>query len=115
MDRRGFLGSLLALGAAPAIAPAIAPSIVRADSLMRIVARDTNVLVPVYFDYAPVGDALAVSVFIKGQNGVWQNIRQHVLPGQRPFVMVPVPRSMGVAELYAPQVEKGDTMRIALP
>lgn len=35
MNRRGFLGSILALGAAPAI--------VRADSLMRIVPRDTTV------------------------------------------------------------------------
>ena len=33
MNRRGFLGSILALGAAPAI--------VRADSLMRIVPRET--------------------------------------------------------------------------
>jgi len=32
MNRRGFLGSILALGAAPAI--------VRADSLMRVVPRD---------------------------------------------------------------------------
>lgn len=36
MNRRGFLGSILALGAAPAI--------VRADSLMRIVPRDALVL-----------------------------------------------------------------------
>ncbi len=36
MDRRGFLGSILALGAAPAI--------VRADSLMRIVPRGEFVL-----------------------------------------------------------------------
>lgn len=36
MNRRGFLGSILALGAAPAI--------VRADSLMRIVAPGTTVV-----------------------------------------------------------------------
>ena len=35
LNRRGFIGSILALGAAPAI--------VRADSLMRVVARDTSV------------------------------------------------------------------------
>lgn len=35
MNRRGFLSSILALGAAPAI--------VRADSLMRIVPRETTV------------------------------------------------------------------------
>lgn len=36
MNRRGFLGSIIALGAAPAI--------VRTDSLMRIVPRDLVVL-----------------------------------------------------------------------
>ena len=36
MNRRGFLGSILALGAAPAI--------VRADSLMRIVPRGTSLV-----------------------------------------------------------------------
>lgn len=35
MNRRGFLGSILALGAAPAI--------VRADSLMRIVPVETTI------------------------------------------------------------------------
>lgn len=37
MNRRGFLGSILALGAAPAI--------VRADSLMRIIPREATVLI----------------------------------------------------------------------
>lgn len=37
MNRRGFLGSILAAAAAPAI--------VRADSLMRIVPAETSVLV----------------------------------------------------------------------
>lgn len=37
MNRRGFLGSILALGAAPAI--------VRADSLMRIIPRDIGILI----------------------------------------------------------------------
>lgn len=36
MDRRGFLGAILA--------SAVAPAIVRADSLMRIVPRETLVL-----------------------------------------------------------------------
>lgn len=36
MKRRGFLQSILALGAAPAI--------VRADSLMRVIPRDTNII-----------------------------------------------------------------------
>jgi hypothetical protein len=43
VNRRGFLGSILALGAAPAI--------VRADSLMRIVAQETTIYVP---DSAPL-------------------------------------------------------------
>lgn len=38
MNRRGFLQTCLALAAAPAI--------VRADSLMRIVARDTKIIMP---------------------------------------------------------------------
>jgi hypothetical protein len=38
MNRRGFLGSILALGAAPAI--------VRADSLMRLIPRDLSLLLP---------------------------------------------------------------------
>ncbi len=38
MNRRGFLGSILAA--------AVAPAIVRADSLMRIVPMETEVLVP---------------------------------------------------------------------
>jgi len=36
VNRRGFLGSILALGAAPAI--------VRADSLMRIIPRDSGII-----------------------------------------------------------------------
>jgi hypothetical protein len=36
VNRRGFLGSILAA--------AVAPAIVRADSLMRIVPRDTTIL-----------------------------------------------------------------------
>lgn len=38
MDRRGFLGSILAA--------AVAPAIVRADSLMRMVPTETVVLAP---------------------------------------------------------------------
>lgn len=42
MDRRGFLGAILAAAAAPAI--------VRADSLMRVIPRET-VIVASPFDY----------------------------------------------------------------
>lgn len=45
MNRRGLIGSVLALCAAPAI--------VRADSLMRVVARDTTILVPPLFGLHP--------------------------------------------------------------
>lgn len=48
MNRRGFLGSILALGAAPAI--------VRADSLMRIVPREAIVLTP------PVHDLTLITI-----------------------------------------------------
>jgi hypothetical protein len=48
MNRRGFIGSILALGAAPAI--------VRADSLMRIVPLDVSVvrLEDLIWDIAPI-------------------------------------------------------------
>lgn len=42
MNRRGFMGTMLALGAAPAI--------VRADSLMRIVPREAGIFVPSLMD-----------------------------------------------------------------
>lgn len=42
MNRRGFLSSILALGAAPAI--------VRADSLMRVVPRETTVIDSQFYD-----------------------------------------------------------------
>ena len=44
VNRRGFLGTCLALG--------VAPAIVRADSLMRIVPRETGVFVPWFVDPA---------------------------------------------------------------
>lgn len=40
MNRRRFIGSILAAG--------VAPAIVRADSLMRIVPRENVLLMPVY-------------------------------------------------------------------
>ena len=42
MDRRGFIGSILALGAAPAI--------VRADSLMQIIPVDAAIIRQVEFE-----------------------------------------------------------------
>lgn len=55
MNRRGFLSSILALGAAPAI--------VRADSLMRVVPRETLILGPVLFE--PVGEVSGISIYNK--------------------------------------------------
>lgn len=49
MNRRGFLGSILALGAAPAI--------VRADALMRIVPVDTVAITPFDFQFMGVWPA----------------------------------------------------------
>lgn len=56
MNRRGFLGSILALGAAPAI--------VRADSLMRIIPLDQGVILG---DYAVVtgSGSLTISEIIR--------------------------------------------------
>lgn len=60
MNRRGFLGSILALGAAPAI--------VRADSLMRIVPRETLLLPfslePLAINYAPALEAMFVQLYL---------------------------------------------------
>jgi hypothetical protein len=53
MNRRGFLGSILALGAAPAI--------VRADSLMRIVPLETTVLM----DFSSNQLALSIDEFTR--------------------------------------------------
>jgi len=53
MNRRGFLASCLALGAAP--------SIVRAESLMRMVRRESGILVPAW---SPVGGNLTEFKFI---------------------------------------------------
>lgn len=50
MNRRGFLQSCIALAAAPAI--------VRADSLMRIVPRDTTILTPAMYDMSGNGNHL---------------------------------------------------------
>lgn len=48
MNRRQFMQGILATACAPAI--------VRADSLMRIVARDTTIVLPrIYCDSNPVG------------------------------------------------------------
>lgn len=58
MNRRGFLSSILALGAAPAI--------VRADSLMRVVPRETLILGPVLFE--PVGEVSGISIYNKYLN-----------------------------------------------
>lgn len=56
MNRRGFLGSILALGAAPAI--------VRADSLMRIVPMETLVAL----------DAEAMAEVVGAMKELWLEI-----------------------------------------
>lgn len=80
MNRRGFLGSVLALGAAPAI--------VRADSLMRIVPRDASFLYkrPAPFEFLPgvvrqVGvldiarDQLIYRLDVRGANRIGEDVQ----------------------------------------
>ena len=55
MNRRGFMGSILALG--------MAPTIVRADSLMRIVPRDTVLLT------GELGEVLGPRFVVPGNSG----------------------------------------------
>ncbi len=56
IDRRGFIGAILALG--------VAPAIVRADSLMRIVDRDAWIVVRV-----PVLESNAGAVWLGALSG----------------------------------------------
>jgi hypothetical protein len=56
MNRRGFLGGILALGAAPAI--------VRADSLMRVIPLDAGVQTFAWDDGAAEWSGLTVSEII---------------------------------------------------
>lgn len=66
MDRRSFIGSILALAAAPAI--------VRADSLMRIVPRGTTVLAgmnPIFSGGPIVIDGLGFSYLNRDAVRLW--------------------------------------------
>ncbi len=58
MNRRGFIGSILALG--------VAPAIVRADSLMRLVPRDTTLLRYTYGASFPVREFVYGNVLVHG-------------------------------------------------
>jgi hypothetical protein len=61
--RRGFLGSILALG--------VAPAIVRADSLMRIVPRETTILSAVDHRMLPPGTVTYLDgMFFMAQPGM---------------------------------------------
>lgn len=64
MDRRGFLGSILAA--------CVAPAIVRADSLMRIVSRELLVL------EAPVAKTVTLTAF---QRTLYPMLQMAVAPG----------------------------------
>ena len=86
MNRRGFLGSIIAAAAAPAI--------VRVDSLMRIVPRETGVLV----EFDPRGFSLTVEmmteemmrvfskrlVFADNVNRLWEAEPGSVIAIQKP-------------------------------
>jgi hypothetical protein len=60
MNRRGFIGSILALGAAPAI--------VRADSLMRIIPRETSLP---YGTSVPITEASFPPILWPGVKEFW--------------------------------------------
>jgi hypothetical protein len=66
MNRRGFL-----LGAGGILAAAAAPAIVRADSLMRIVPRDTDLLWPGAFVRRP---AQVSNELFKGEIGRYTGV-----------------------------------------
>lgn len=82
MDRRGFLGSILALGAAPAI--------VRADSLMRIVPTDTLVIDLIESQYTFTRESFAytvtASLWVRTPSGGWDR-QSKVIPAGQPVVM----------------------------
>lgn len=78
MNRRGFLGAILAAAAAPAI--------VRADSLMRIVPRETEVLTWSGVDLAGGG---ASEVVIQWIDDVESAMKAQVLHGGGAFLVPP--------------------------
>lgn len=88
MNRRGFIGSILALGAAPAI--------VRADSLMRIVSRDALILGPPAFTYQTFADCVRDDL----SDIIWD-----ISPMECYFLSMP-PRQR---ELFAPQYHEWAT------
>lgn len=80
MDRRGFLGSILAA--------AVAPAIVRADSLMRVVSRDTWLWLPgVAGNYFTTPDA---------DSNVLTSSWSAYIDGQKYCVVEYLPRDTGV-------------------
>lgn len=72
MNRRSFIGSILALGAAPAI--------VRADSLMRIVPRETMILSAVV-PWKTYNRAVVFNeAWLVGEIGCYENFRFIISP-----------------------------------
>lgn len=71
MNRRGFLGAMLAA--------AVAPAIVRADSLMRIIPRDTTVH---YWDVTcePSREITLAGDLYGGEIGSWEGMTIHESP-----------------------------------
>lgn len=95
MNRRGFMGSILALGAAPAI--------VRADSLMRIIAPETLVEeVPFELDFTAQELTLSMDEFS----------RLYIIPTMRVLVSgieSDILRGLGHSK------NKGDLLTIRMP
>lgn len=67
MNRRGFLSSILALG--------VAPAIVRADSLMRIIPRETSVFVA-GIESAPIAASGNVVTMVDRLGRTWRTSRE---------------------------------------
>lgn len=79
MDRRGFIGSILAAATAPAI--------VRADSLMRIVPRDMDVWIGAYHPLLNGTRVRTNSLYTNAEiNRIANEILEHHIRTSREFL-----------------------------
>ena len=116
MNRRGFLGSCLALAAAPAI--------VRADSLMRIVPRDAGVIV-MSLDYPGTQTFVVTGVSPSITCDQIAAMALRVAHRERKFIGAPAKyQELKVGDEFSidpalafgsPSPKQGDTIRIRLP
>lgn len=94
ITRRGFLSRIIALAAAPAI--------VRADSLMRVIAVDTSIILPgtlgIALDNLTPNIDYTHSVWIKQPGGQWESIVTRFNSGVQggTTIQIPVPKEVHV-------------------